>query len=131
MSICGLKSTLEDGVGSKQFATHLRPLGSLASEYERQSSEPAGFWGNVLQFFKARLQSLNGVALNCTPMLMYGSPLTKRVDQIFHELRARMTLEVFCKKLGLSLDPFWVVSSKTQNLSLVNRVVIGNLSGAV
>ena len=33
-----------------------------------------------------------------------------------------MTLEVFCKKPGLPFDSAWVVSTKTQNLSLVDRV---------
>lgn len=42
-----------------------------------------------------------------------------------------MTLEVFCKKPGLPFDPTWVVSTKTQNLSLVDRVSVEFSPGVV
>ena len=131
MSICGVECRSEDRIRSQQFTTHLGPLGPLASEYEYKSFESTGLWRRILQLFKIRLKTMDGITMNGIPVLLDGTSLTECINKIIHEFRPGMSPEVFCKKGSLPVDPACIVSTKTQDFSPIRRTEIGDSSRAI
>ena len=113
MFICGVKCLSEDRIRSQQLTTHLGPLGSLACEYEYKSFKSTGLWRSIFQFLKFRLKTLDGITVNCIPVLLDGSSLTECIDKIIHELRPGVSPEVFSKKRSLPFDPACIVGTET------------------